>query len=67
MISPNIDSMESIAKDPNVSLADRIKSKAVKREALVMTQDAIEASVSCPDPHSVLKKIVEQSSSRQQC
>jgi hypothetical protein len=50
-----------------MSLADRIKSEAVKLEALAMLQDAIEASISCPDPHSLLKKIVEQSSSRQQC
>jgi hypothetical protein len=67
MISSNVDSMESIAKDPNVSSADRIKSEAVKLEALAMLQDAIEASISCPDAHSVLKKMVEQSSSRQQC
>jgi hypothetical protein len=31
-----IDSMGSLAKDPNVSHADRIKSEAVKVEALAM-------------------------------
>ena len=53
------DSMNSITKDPNVSLADRINSEHVKLEALVILRDAIEASISSPDPHSALKKIVE--------
>ena len=56
-----IDSMDSITKDPNVSLADRIKSESVKLEALAILRDAIEASISSPDPHSALKKIVEHS------
>lgn len=60
-----IDNMNSIAKDPNVSYADRIKSEAVKLEALAMLRDAIEASVSSSDPYGALEKIVEQSSRRQ--
>src|SRR5688572_4665545 len=44
-----IDSMDAIAKDPNVSHADRIKSEAVKLEALAMLRDAIEASITSPD------------------
>jgi putative cell wall-binding protein len=60
-----IDSMDSIAKDKNVSYADRIKSESVKLEALVILRDAIEASISSVDPHSALEKIVEQSSRRQ--
>jgi hypothetical protein len=60
-----IDNMDLIAKDKNVSLADRIKSESVKLEALAILRDAIEASISSPDPHSALEKIVEQSSRRQ--
>jgi hypothetical protein len=56
-----IDIMDSIAKDPNVSLADRINSERTKVEALAVLQDAIEASISCNDPHSAINKIVEQS------
>jgi hypothetical protein len=51
-----IDSMDAIAKDSNLSHADRIKSEAVKLEALAMLRDAIEASITSPDPHSALKK-----------
>jgi hypothetical protein len=58
-----IDNMDSIAKDPNVSHADRIKSEAVKLEALAMLQDAIVASISSSDPYGALEKIVEQSGS----
>jgi hypothetical protein len=61
-----IDNMDSIANDPNVSHADRINSEAVKLEALALLRDAIEASITSPDPHSALKKIVERSSSRHQ-
>jgi hypothetical protein len=57
-----IDSMDSITKDPNVSIADRLKSESIKLEALAMLGDTIEASISSPDPHSALKKIVEQNS-----
>ena len=62
-----IDSMDSITKDPNVSYADRIKSESVKLEAVAMLRDAIEASIFSSDPHTALKKIVEQSSRRGQC
>jgi hypothetical protein len=58
-----VDSMDSIMKDPNVSIADRLKSESIKLEALAVLQDATEASISCPDPYSVLRKILEQSSS----
>jgi len=57
-----IDSMDAIAKDKNVSHADRIKSEAIKLEALAMLRDAIVASISSSDPCSALKKIIEQSS-----
>jgi hypothetical protein len=53
--------MDSIAKDPNVSLADRINSERVKLEALAILRDTIEASITSPDPQTALKKIVEQS------
>jgi hypothetical protein len=59
-----IDCMDSIAKDPNVSHADRIKSESVKLEALAMLRDATEASITSPDPHSALEKIVERNSPR---
>lgn len=59
-----IDNMDSMAKDPNVPLADRINSERVKLEALDMLRDAIEASIACSDPHSALKKIIELSSRR---
>jgi len=58
-----IDNMDAIAKDSNVSHADRIKSEAIKLDALAMLRNAIEASISSPDPHTALKKIVEKSSS----
>lgn len=61
-----VDSMDSITKDPNVSLVDRINSERVKLEALAILQDAIEASISSSDAYSALEKIVEQSSQRQQ-
>ena len=57
-----IDNMDAISKDPNVSYADRIKSEAVKLEALAMLRNAIEGSISSSDPHTALKKIAEQSS-----
>jgi hypothetical protein len=60
-----IDSMDAIANDKTVSHADRIKSEAVKLEALVMLRDAVEASKSSPDPHNALEKIVDQSWRRQ--
>jgi hypothetical protein len=47
-----IDSNDAITKDPNVSLPDRIKSEAIKLDALAIMQNAIEASISCPDPRS---------------
>ncbi len=55
-----IDSADLMAKDMNLSLADRIKSESIKFEALAMLGDAIEASISCPDLYSALKKISEQ-------
>jgi hypothetical protein len=60
-----IDSNDAITKDPNVSLADRLKSESIKLEALAMLQIAIVASISSRDPYSALEKIVEKSSSRQ--
>jgi len=59
-----IDSNDAITNDPNVSPADRIKSEAIKLDALAMLQDVIEASISSPDPHTALEKIVEQSNRR---
>ena len=59
-----IDSADSIAKDPDVSPADRIKSESIKLEALGMLKDAIEASMSCHDPHSTLEKIAEEKRQR---
>jgi hypothetical protein len=59
-----IDSMGAIAKDKNVSLADRIKSEAVKLEALTMLRVALESSITSPDPYGALEKIVEQNSPR---
>jgi hypothetical protein len=59
-----IDNMDSIAKDKNVSHADRIKSESVKLEALAMLRDATEASITSSDPHTALEKIIEQSNSR---
>ncbi|MGH9926271.1 MAG: hypothetical protein ACREAS_10360 [Nitrososphaera sp.] len=58
-----IDSNDAIAKDPNVSLSDRLKSEAIKLDALAMLQNGIEASISSSDPYSALGKIVEKSSS----
>jgi hypothetical protein len=58
-----IDCMDSITNDPNVSPADRIKSEAIKLDALAMLRNAIVASISSPDPYNALKKIVEQSDS----
>jgi hypothetical protein len=60
-----IDSNDAITKDPNVSLADRLKSESIKLEALSMLRDAIEASISSSDPHTALEKIVRQSESSQ--
>ena len=40
-----IDTMNAIAKDPNVSHADRIKSESIKLEAIAILRDAIEASI----------------------
>jgi hypothetical protein len=57
-----IDSNDAITKDPNVSHADRIKSEAIKLDAVAMLQNVIIASISCSDPHNALRKIVEQSS-----
>jgi hypothetical protein len=57
-----IDNMDAIAKDPNLSHADRIKSEAIKLDALAMLQNAIEASISSSDPYTALKKITEQTS-----
>lgn len=54
--------MDSITNDPNVSIADRLKSESIKLEALAMLRDAVEASISSPNPHSALEKIVEHSS-----
>lgn len=59
-----IDSVDSIAKDKNLSHADRIKFETIKLEVLAMLQVATEASVSCPDQYSALKKIVERSNNR---
>jgi hypothetical protein len=56
-----IDINDSISKDENVSLADRLKSESIKLEALAILRNAIEASISCPDPRSELKKIIEKS------
>jgi hypothetical protein len=61
-----IDSMDAIAKDKNVSLADKLKSESIKLDALAMLRDATEASISTSDPHTALRKIVEKSSSRRQ-
>jgi hypothetical protein len=55
--------MDAISKDPNVSYADRIKSEAIKLEALAMLRNAIEGSISSSDPHTALNKIIEKSSS----
>jgi hypothetical protein len=60
-----IDNMDAIAKDKNVSHADRINSESAKLEALAMLRNAIDASISSSDPHTALKKIVEKSSSNQ--
>jgi hypothetical protein len=60
-----IDSNDSIARDKSVSLADRLKSESIKLEALAMLRDALEASISSSDPHTALKKIIEQSGSSQ--
>jgi hypothetical protein len=60
-----IDSNDSIAKDKSVSLDDRLKSESIKVVALAILQDAIEASISSPDPHTALKKIVEQNNRRE--
>jgi hypothetical protein len=60
-----IDSMDSITKDPNVSIADRLKSESIKLEALAMLRVATEASISSSDPYSALRKIVEESGRRQ--
>ncbi len=59
-----IDSNDAITKDPNVSHADRLKSEAIKLEALALLHVAIIASITSPDPHSTLGKIIEQDSRR---
>jgi ribosome-associated translation inhibitor RaiA len=59
------DSMDSIAKDKNMSYADKIKFERIKLDALAMLQGAIEASISSSDPYSALEKIVERSSRRE--
>ena len=59
-----VEYMDSIAKDPKVSLADRLNSERIKVEALGKLQDVIEPSISSPDPHTALEKIVEQSNRR---
>jgi hypothetical protein len=59
-----IDNMDAIAKDKNVSHADRIKSESVKLESLAMLRVALEASITSPDPYSALGKIVEKSRSQ---
>jgi hypothetical protein len=59
-LKETIDNMDSIAKDKNVPLADRLNSERIKVEALALQRDAIEASISSPDPYSALEKIVEQ-------
>jgi hypothetical protein len=56
--------MNSIAKDENVSPADRWKAESNKVEALALLRDVIEASISSPDPSTAIKKIVERSSRR---
>jgi hypothetical protein len=56
--------MNSIAKDENVSPADRWKAESNKVEALALLRDDIEASISSPDPSTAIKKIVERSSRR---
>jgi hypothetical protein len=56
--------MDSITKDPNVSLADRLKSEAIKLDALAILQNTIEASITSSEPHTALKKIVEKSGRR---
>lgn len=58
-----IDSNDSIAKDKNVLVADRLKFESIKVEALAILRDTIEASISSPDPQSAFEKIVEKSSS----
>ncbi len=57
-----IDTNDAITKDPNVSLADRLKSENIKLEALAILRDTIEASISSPNPSNALKKIIERSS-----
>jgi hypothetical protein len=61
-----IDSMDSMAKDKSLSHTDRINAETIKLEALAMLHIAIVASITSPDPHSALEKIVERSSSRHQ-
>jgi hypothetical protein len=61
-----VDTNDAITKDPNVSLADRQKSDKIKLEALAILRDATEASITSPDPHSALKRIVEQNDQRHQ-
>jgi hypothetical protein len=57
-----IDYMDSITKDPKVSLADRLNSERIKVDAIGKLQDVIEASITSPDPSTALDKIAEQSS-----
>jgi hypothetical protein len=51
-----IDSNDAITKDPNVSHADRIKSEAIKLDALALLGNTIEASICSEDPFTALKK-----------
>jgi hypothetical protein len=60
-----IDTNDVITKDPNVSRADRQKSESIKLEALAILRDTTEASITSPDPHSALEKIIERSRVRQ--
>jgi hypothetical protein len=59
-----IDSNDSIAKDKNLLVADRLKSESIKLEALALLRDTIEASISSPDSKRALNKVVEQSGTR---
>jgi hypothetical protein len=53
-----IDNMDSMAKDKNMSHKDRLNAESIKFEALAMLRDAMEASISCPDPYSAFETAV---------
>jgi hypothetical protein len=55
-----IDSMDSIAKDNNVSHADRLNAERIKLDALALLRDAIEASIFSSNPHTALKKLLKR-------